>query len=73
MKGLHKKELNMILKKRKVRISLNDDALTNMIMELLSRDASMWTYKSITQELIIDRNVKDINNVQQRIYEWLRT
>jgi len=61
----------MILKKRKVRISLNDDALTNMIIELLSRNASMWTYKSITQELIIDRNVKDIDDVQQRIYEWL--
>ena len=63
----------MILKKRKVRINLDDDALTNMIMELLSRDASIWVYKSMTQELIIDRNVKDIDDVQQRIYEWLRT
>ena len=63
----------MIVKKRKVRINLNDDALTNMIMELLSRNASMWMYRSMTQELIIDRNVRDIDDVQQRIYEWLRT
>ena len=63
----------MIVKKRKVRINLDDDALTNMIMELLSRDASIWVYKSMTQELIIDRNVRDIDDVQQRIYEWLRT
>ena len=56
--------------KKRVRIRMNDELLTNFIKDLLGHSRK-WQYRSIFQELDIDLHVADIKNVRKDILDWL--
>lgn len=58
-------------KRKKVRISMDDEQLVQFIMNILSKSGTVWKYDSMLQQLIIDRNVSNLNQVRLRILEWL--
>ena len=57
--------------RKQTRIIMNDIMLESFIKDLLSDRGTVWTYRSIFQEHIVDRNVKDIALVRSKILEWL--
>ena len=57
-------------RKKRVRIKMNDEFLTNFIKDLLGHSWS-WRYNSVFQELKIDLHIADISNVRKDILEWL--
>lgn len=51
---------------------MDDEYLINFITNILSESGTVVQYKSMFQELYIDRNVRDLQYVQQRVYEWIK-
>ena len=56
---------------RRVEIKMSRKALENFIKELLSCDDESVQYSTLSQELIINKEIKFINLVRKNIAEWL--